>query len=121
MRTRLSSRILAILLVAVMVIATMPIGAVTAAMEQRAFELQRQSAAARGGMYTAADGVEYAVLYNDYITLYVNTQDGGFAILPATEPFDCAKPLSYASFRIGGQTYRLFSRKNIHRQTQLTI
>ena len=68
--------------------------------------MSRAAADAQGGSFTAADGEQYAVLYNDYITVYVRASDGGFAVLPATEHFDGSKPLSYAAFEIDGEAYR---------------
>ncbi|MDR1205215.1 MAG: hypothetical protein LBL26_07010, partial [Peptococcaceae bacterium] len=92
-------RVMAILLIAMLVLTQLPLGVF-------AFEPRKEAAGVRSGVFTAGDGAEYAVLYNDYITLYVNTLDGGFAVLPATERFDGAKPLSHAAFRVDGGVYR---------------
>ncbi|MDR1132014.1 MAG: hypothetical protein LBL15_06310 [Oscillospiraceae bacterium] len=92
------SRLLSWLLISVMMLTMLPLQAF-------AFDLRQEAANVKGGMYTAGDGTEYAVLYNDYITLYVNTLDGGFAVLPATESFDSSKPLSHATFRIDDEAY----------------
>ncbi|MDR1157911.1 MAG: hypothetical protein LBK75_06340, partial [Oscillospiraceae bacterium] len=90
-------RIIATLLIAMTVLTMLPPGAF-------AFGL-REAEGVKSGVYTAGDGAVYTILYNDYITLYVNTLDGGFAVLPATESFDSAKPLSHATFRIDGEAY----------------
>ena len=105
MKIRRFSKAVAVLLIVVMAATMLPLGALAAAMEQRQFDLRQQSAAVRGGMFTAADGLAYAVLYNDYIAVYVNRSDGGFTVLPATETFNATKPLSHASFQIDGETY----------------
>ena len=103
---RLLSRIVATTLIAVIIITLLPLGAIAVALENHGLTLLQQSAEVRGGMYTAADGTVYTVLYNDYIAVYVNRNDGGFAILPATETFDATKPLSYASFQVDNNMYR---------------
>ncbi|MDR1320414.1 MAG: cell wall-binding repeat-containing protein [Gracilibacteraceae bacterium] len=91
-------RNMAILLSVLLLLAQLPLGAF-------AFEPRQGAAGVRSGVYTAGDDAVYAVLYNDYITLYVNKLNGGFAALPATESFDGAKPLSRATFRIDGEAY----------------
>ena len=96
---KILSRLLSWLLIAVMTLSLMPSAAVAAV-----FTPPEQETV--GGSYTAADGAEYAVLYNDYIALYVRKSDGGFVILPATERFDETKELSYAAFQVDGRSYR---------------
>ncbi|MCL2125910.1 MAG: S-layer homology domain-containing protein [Oscillospiraceae bacterium] len=105
MKTKLFAKTIAILLIVVMAATMLPLGVFAAGIEQQQFDLHQQAAEVRGGMFTAYDGTEYAVLYNDYIAVYVNRSDGGFAILPATETFDFGKPLSHATFQIDGETY----------------
>ena len=99
MKTKVFLRVLAFLLALVMSAAMLPLQAF-------AYALEQQAAQVKSGVFTAGDGSEYAVLYNDYIKLYVNTMDGGFSIMPAAQEFDSAKPMSYASFQIDGQAYR---------------
>jgi len=98
-KNKIISRMLSWLLCAAMILAMVPATALAAMFEQAAADAQ-------GGSFTAADGEQYAVLYNDYITVYVRASDGGFAVLPATEHFDGSKPLSYAAFEIDGEAYR---------------
>lgn len=55
------------------------------------------------------DGVKYERIWNDYISAYVNRQDGGFSVLPTSQ--DPEGPLSegllsYTTFRIDGEDYR---------------
>ena len=70
-------RILAMMLVFALMMTQLPIG-VFANKEQQAAN------GVKSGIYFTPDGTEYIVMYNDYITVYVNRLDGGYAILPAT-------------------------------------
>ncbi|MDL2293621.1 Ig-like domain-containing protein [Ruminococcaceae bacterium OttesenSCG-928-D13] len=92
-------RFLALMMMAVMLFSSLPVTA-------SAYTPQPAAPDTGSGVFTAEDGTTYAVLYTGHIAVYVSRSDGGYAILPADEPFDGTGPLSYASFCIDGEVYR---------------
>ncbi|MDR1590214.1 MAG: hypothetical protein LBS51_08510, partial [Oscillospiraceae bacterium] len=97
---KMCQKITAILLTLVMTLTMLPVHVLATAGIPPSALPETLSATAQIG------GEDYAILYSDYIAVYVRKSDGGFAVLPASETFDGTKPLSFATLRVDGREYR---------------
>ena len=92
-KKKISQRVLASFLCAIMLFSLVPTQAFAAFMEA----LPRKAE-----LFTDSP---YVVIDNGYIACYVDKQTGGFSVLPSTMAFDTNRQASHATFLIDGQNY----------------